>query len=74
MVQRFWHQNNHLRLNIDIESEEYQEDGNTRVRRFLQLRVEDTRHSFTNNLDVRSSGFRWFVSFLAAFGTSLKLP
>ena len=74
MVQRFWHQNNHLRLNIDIESEEYQEDGNTRVRRFLQLRVEDTRHSFTNNLDVRSSGFRWFVSFLAAFGDFSQAP
>ncbi len=33
----------------------------------LQLRVEDDRHYFTNNLDVRSSGFRWFISFLAAF-------
>jgi hypothetical protein len=29
--------------------------------------VEDDRHYFTNNLDVRSSGFRWFISFLAAF-------
>ncbi len=74
MVQRFWHQNRFLRLNIDIESEEYEDGENTRVRRFLQLRVEDTRHSYSNNLDVRSSGFRWFVSFIAAFGNFSQSP
>ena len=35
--------------------------------RFLQFRVEDTRHDFSNALDRRSTGFRWFVSFLASF-------
>lgn len=74
MVQSYWHQNSYLRLAIDIESEEFEEDGNTRVRRFLQLRVEDSRHFFTNNLDVRSSGFRWFVSFLAAFSDFSQSP
>lgn len=29
--------------------------------------MEDTRHAFTNNFNLRSSGFRWFFSFLAAF-------
>ena len=66
-VQKFWHQNPYLKLNIDIESEEYSEGTSTLVRKYLQLRVEDTRHFYTYNLDVRSSGFRWFVSFLAAF-------
>lgn len=67
-VMKYWHQNDHLRLRIDIESEEQtQPNGQHIINRFLQLRVEDTRHFFTNNLDVRSSGFRWFVSFLAAF-------
>jgi hypothetical protein len=66
-IQKYWHQNTYLRLKIDIESEEFQQGSSTQVRRLLQLRVEDTRHFFTNNLDVRSSGFRWFVSFLAAF-------
>jgi energy-coupling factor transporter ATP-binding protein EcfA2 len=67
-VQRYWHQNDHLRLRIDIEpEEETRPDGVHVVNRFLQLRVEDDRHFFTNNLDVRSSGFRWFISFLAAF-------
>lgn len=67
-VQRYWHQNEHLRLRIDIEPiEEVRSDGTHLVNHYLQLRVEDDRHFFTNNLDVRSSGFRWFVSFLAAF-------
>jgi hypothetical protein len=62
-VRRYWHQNDHLRLKIDIEpTAELRADG-TSVE-LLQLRVEDY---FTNNLDVRSSGFRWFISFLAAF-------
>ena len=67
-VQKYWHQNDHLRLKIDIEPEEdTRMDGQHIINRYLQLRVEDTRHYFTNNLDVRSSGFRWFISFLAAF-------
>jgi len=65
-VRRYWHQNDHLRLKIDIEpTKDVRPDG-TNVE-LLQLRVEDDRHYFTNNLDVRSSGFRWFISFLAAF-------
>lgn len=67
-VRKYWHQNDHLRLRIDIEPvPETRPDGTHIVNQFLQLRVEDTRHFFTNNLDVRSSGFRWFISFLAAF-------
>jgi predicted ATPase len=65
-VQRYWHQNDHLRLKIDIEPTTDQHADGTLVQ-LLQLRVEDDRHFFTNNLDVRSSGFRWFISFLAAF-------
>jgi predicted ATPase len=65
-VQRYWHQNDHLRLKIDIEpTTDLHADGT--LVQLLQLRVEDDRHFFTNNLDVRSSGFRWFISFLAAF-------
>jgi energy-coupling factor transporter ATP-binding protein EcfA2 len=67
-VKAYWHQNESLRLRIDIEPEEQVlGDGTHIVNRYLQLRVEDTRHYFTNNLDVRSSGFRWFISFLASF-------
>jgi len=67
-VRRFWRQNQDLRLVIDIEAApEVRADGQHIVNQFLQLRVLDERHFFTNNLDARSSGFRWFVSFLAAF-------
>ncbi|MGO8871114.1 MAG: ATP-dependent nuclease [Acidimicrobiales bacterium] len=65
-VRRYWHQNDHLRLKIDIEPTAEVRDDGTNVQ-LIQLRVEDDRHYFTNNLDVRSSGFRWFISFLAAF-------
>lgn len=37
------------------------------VKNILDVRVQDTRHHFTNNFSQRSSGFRWFFSFLAAF-------
>ncbi len=67
-VKKYWRQNEHLQLRIDIESEEeVRGDGTHAVNRYLQLRVLDTRHDFTNSLNVRSSGFRWFISFLAAF-------
>ncbi|MGH7711366.1 MAG: ATP-dependent nuclease, partial [Gemmatimonadaceae bacterium] len=42
-------------------------DGSGNPKRFLQFRVEDTRHDFSSRLDRRSTGFRWFVSFIASF-------
>lgn len=62
-----WRQNEHLRLRVAIEPQAEQIPGGQRIRRFLQFRVEDTRHDFSNRLDRRSTGFRWFVSFVAAF-------
>jgi len=67
-VLQYWSQNSNLRLKIDIDKETInQPNGQTAVATKLKLRVEDTRHFFTNSLDDRSMGFRWFVSFLAAF-------
>jgi hypothetical protein len=67
-VTNYWHQNNHLRLRVAIEPQkEGIPGGGERVVRFLQFRVEDTRHDFSNRLDRRSTGFRWSVSFVAAF-------
>ena len=67
-VTQHWHQNEHLRLRVAIESQtEHVPPNSERIRRFLQFRVEDTRHDFSNRLDRRSTGFRWFVSFVAAF-------
>ena len=63
-VKANWKQNQHLKLRVRIEPEQ-QPNGN--IERFLQFRVEDTRHDFSNRLDRRSTGFRWFVSFMASF-------
>lgn len=41
--------------------------GQHSVVRYLNFRVEDRKHDFTNNFSRRSSGYRWFFSFLAAF-------
>lgn len=67
-VTQQWKQNDHLKLRVTIEPQkETIAGGHERVRRFLQFRVEDTRHDFSNRLDRRSTGFRWFVSFIASF-------
>jgi len=58
-----WKQNTHLKLAVKIES--VANGGQTD--RFLQFRVEDTRHDFSSRLDRRSTGFQWFVSFMASF-------
>ncbi|WP_288132419.1 AAA family ATPase [Accumulibacter sp.] len=63
-VKASWKQNQHLKLRVRIEPEQ---QPNGQIERFLQFRVEDTRHDFSNRLDRRSTGFRWFVSFMASF-------
>jgi len=68
-VKEHWKQNDHLRLAVRIEDQfEVDPSTNTRVlKRYLQFRVEDSRHDFSSRLDRRSTGFQWFVSFLASF-------
>ncbi|ROZ88074.1 AAA family ATPase [Gordonia sp. OPL2] len=68
-VFEYWKQNPSLRVRFDLDRAasnvtqgQPQTAGNV-----LDVRVEDTRHYFTNNFSQRSSGFRWFFSFLAAF-------
>lgn len=67
-VKEHWRQNDHLKLRVSLEPEKFTNpQGQQDVRRYLQFRVEDERHDFSNRLDRRSTGFRWFISFLAAF-------
>jgi predicted ATP-dependent endonuclease of OLD family len=63
-VRANWKQNPHLKLLVRIESVP---DQPGKPKRYLQFRVEDTRHDFSNRLDRRSTGFQWFVSFVASF-------
>lgn len=68
-VQRYWHQNPHLAFKVEPENiETAHQHGGTRISdRRLNFRVEDRRHRVTTSLSTRSTGFRWFVSFLAQF-------
>jgi predicted ATPase len=70
-VREYWHQNKHLRMEIAVEPEYAQNPNDPSkqilAREWIQFRVNDTRHDYTNNLDRRSTGFRWFASFFAAF-------
>lgn len=63
-VRANWKQNKHLKLAVKIEAVA---GAGRPTERFLQFRVEDTRHDFSSRLDRRSTGFRWFVSFMASF-------
>ncbi|WP_431890613.1 ATP-dependent nuclease [Cellulosimicrobium funkei] len=70
-VFKYWKQNENLRVQFDIDRQIEQIPNNPSryevKKTYLDIRVEDTRHAFTNNFSQRSSGFRWFFSFLAAF-------
>jgi len=68
-VSEYWRQNPELTVEFDVDKMTRQHpNGQTAVAQYLDIRVRDGRHgSFTNNFDQRSSGFRWFFSFLAAF-------
>ncbi|MBX3195463.1 MAG: AAA family ATPase [Microbacteriaceae bacterium] len=66
-VKEHWHQNDHLRLEVSLEAQQEDVGGQIRIKRFLQFRVQDSRHDFSSRLDRRSTGFQWFVSFLASF-------
>jgi hypothetical protein len=64
----YWHQSQDLAVIIDVDrTQEDQADGSAEVTNWLEVRVQDRRHGHTTNFNERSSGFRWFFSFLAAF-------
>ncbi len=64
----YWSTNPELRIKVEIEPETVAaSNGQTSVVRYLNFRVEDRKHDFTNNFSLRSSGYQWFFSFLAAF-------
>lgn len=67
-VFEYWTQNTELKVTIDVDKEtEQTPQGQTAVARYLDVRVTDDRHGYSNNFGQRSSGFQWFFSFLAAF-------
>jgi predicted ATPase len=64
----YWSQSTDLDVVIDVDKVTVtRPDGQHAVARNLKVGVRDRRHGFTGNFDERSSGFRWFFSFLARF-------
>ena len=55
-VRKNWKQNEHLKLVVTIEATQAATKSQT-TQRYLQFRVEDTRHDFSNRLDRTLDGF-----------------
>lgn len=74
-VFEYWTQNRELLVNLVSDAEEKTtRNGQTVVHRYVDIRLNDTRHQMTTNLSTRSSGFRWFFSFIAAFSEFERRP
>lgn len=64
----FWSTNTSLRMLVDTtQSTRNTNNGQTSVVKEFKFRIWDDSHQLSLGLEGRSSGFRWFFSFLAAF-------
>lgn len=70
-VLKYWSTNPELRVQIDITQKNMPatppQQGQQTVLDELKIRLWDDRHLLSLPFDQRSTGFRWFFSFLAAF-------
>ncbi len=67
-VLTYWSTNPELRTDIDITLiKEPVQNGQNAVLDELKIRLYDNRHLLSLGFEERSTGFRWFFSFLAAF-------
>lgn len=70
-VLKYWTTNPELRVMIDITQKTVPasppQQGQQSVLNELKIRLWDDRHLLSLPFDQRSTGFRWFFSFLAAF-------
>ena len=64
----YWTTNQHLRVEMDLTLAQQQVNNDqTTVIDELHIRMWDDQHKLSLRFDERSSGFRWFFSFLTAF-------
>ena len=64
----YWTTNTEIRVDIDItQKTENAQNGQQTVLDEMKVRLWDHRHFLSLPFDERSTGFRWFFSFLAAF-------
>lgn len=68
-VLEYWSQNDHISVDFKVDKDiERQPNGNQQIRaHYLDIRLRDSIHDITINFNRRSSGFKWFFSFLVAF-------
>ncbi len=67
-VLEYWSTNRNLRVEMDLTlKEQAANNGTTTVIDELHIRMRDDQHELSLRFDERSSGFRWFFSFLTAF-------
>ncbi|MCA3506443.1 MAG: AAA family ATPase [Rhodobacter sp.] len=67
-VLEYWSTNRNLRVEMDLTLKpQAVNNGTTTVIDELHIRMRDDLHELSLRFDKRSSGFRWFFSFLTAF-------
>ena len=67
-VLQYWSTNKNLRVLIDLTLQaQAVQNGKSTVVDELLIRMHDDQHMLSLPFDERSSGFRWFFSFLTAF-------
>lgn len=67
-VLEYWSTNRNLRVEMDLTlKQQAVKNGTTTVIDELHIRMRDDQHELSLRFDERSSGFRWFFSFLTAF-------
>lgn len=67
-VLEYWSTNRNLRVEMDLTlKQKPANNGTTTVIDELHIRMRDDQHELSLRFDERSSGFRWFFSFLTAF-------
>ncbi len=69
-VFKYWKSNDALTVDFDTDMPIVgnDSDGHPIRHRFLKIELRDERHGgVSTNFELRSAGFRWFFSFLAAF-------
>src|SRR5699024_3474206 len=64
-VLEYWTQNEHISVDFKVDKD-IEKQRNIRAH-YLDIRLRDLVHDVTINFDRRSSGFKWFFSFLVAF-------
>ena len=61
----YWSQNRHLQMRFDVRPGHAGDPDGMQKGTNLWAEIYDTRHMVTTELSTRSSGFKWFFSFLA---------